>query len=329
MRTFGGWVVIAACGSVLACNGLTDDTTGAPAPAETSKPPTGTPATDPGSGSGPLSSASPSTCAPGSPTTGRFDPDRVYAFGSGAPGVGLAVFLPSDPSNIAVGLGNVSGPPMLIRPSDCRLVYAKGFEIVEYGNSTTPGKTLGSLPCTGMLAGLFPDDGAIVYRCEGDAPRYGILGSSEVVDFAGYPPVAFGPGRVSLGGGGTPSLAVVRDGVATPVSGVDVTGTIVAARSRAGGGFLFVIKQANHARSLYEVDLAGKATKRETYPARPDPESFSECALESSGALVCTEIIADGNKFGVTKSFNGAREIVYDRQDGPVYFYGHHPLSGP
>lgn len=285
-------------------------------------------------------------CAATSVGAGVVDPDCVYLLGTLTEGDAWrdALIHVSRPNDFATGFGYVTFAPV-VRPTDGRLLFeargdrtppriyrftASSMDLPDpaLAAQTVESSVTCSAPTLLDRFFVFPDDGAILYGC-GDAEL--IAGSPQPIDMAGYLPIATGRNRLIVGAKTYPDIALVHNGVATPVSGL--SGRPYAFRSLPSGAMWMATSATGIPGELLEIALDGSTQVVGEYqfgaaPYGPDPD----CALEPSGALVCINRLGMSASFAdvvVRFTFNNAPETLYDERNGVVKIHGSKLVTGP
>ncbi|MBK7862274.1 MAG: hypothetical protein IPJ65_27435 [Archangiaceae bacterium] len=178
------------------------------------------------------------------------------------------------------------------------------FEQTRTGASRYPADpalndTQSATPSCLMVTGFWvrPDTGAVVYGCGSGASHTYHEGSTSLLDLGGIDVLALGAGGAALGRSGTSDVVVDAQGDTHSINGLPAQGLAVLTGARArsprwdGQGFLVVLGQPNTDTppcELWRVDLAGGATKLDTFGGLPGSvTSSAECSgrVDRTGAL--------------------------------------------
>ncbi len=284
-------------------------------------------------------------CAQTAMSAGTFDADCVYLLGTLNPGDAWrdALIHVDRPNDFATGFGYMARAP-IVRPSDGRLLFeARGDQLPEhvyrYTTASTglPNPSLASqtiepgVMCSPDLLDrifVFPDDGAILYQC---GTQVFVSGSPTPLDLHGRTPIATGRNRLVVTATTYPDIALVQNGVVTPV--LDLTGSPYAFRSRPSGTMYMATGGFGIRGELREIALDGTTQVIGAYDFGPEPFGPGpNCALEPSGALVCINDLdrSDFDAQGVVRfTINDPPEVLYDHRKGVVKIHIAQMVTGP
>ena len=261
-------------------------------------------------------------------SSGIVDPDCVYLFGTvvddGGGPLGQALIDPFRPNDRAFGFALPRR--IIVHPKTGELwfhaddprsppaIYVHEENIPE-GMLLTSQRRIAIPSCPGHFTdpwdfGLFADDGALAITCTDG--RTLVPPKSEPFDDRFWEYLEWSHDRAALVVRGPATYAVLKDGNAAILDWSEQR--FIAARSRAGGGFLVATGGTfpDYFPQLYDLEIDGTVSTRGSYDFGVDPwfdgagrckvdasggiscnSAGTRCALEASGALQCLTVIGE------------------------------------